>query len=99
MQQLFLLTAGSWDENHPIGIFSSIEHAKNFIKKFNITDNVKIQSYEINPLSKYVYSDVILYRGSCKKKGKIQLVSEEIYEYFTDESVHFNYNVMYYSFK
>lgn len=98
MQQLFLLSAGSWESNHPIGIFSSDQKAQDFAKKFNIIDNVSIKPYEVNPLSEYVYSDKILYCGQCKKTGVLKLETKEIYEYFQEESVHFAYGLMYYYF-
>jgi hypothetical protein len=98
MKTLYLLMAGSWEENHPVGIFSSEENALKYVKKFNITDNVSIKPQQIDPLSEYVNSDKILYLGKCKKKGKLKLETDNIHEYFKEGSVHFHSNYMYYYF-
>lgn len=94
--KLFTLHIGQYDSHHLVGVFSSMEKAEAYVKKFNVTDSPDIKEIELDPLDSIVKSNKTPYLATCTKKAKIKLIKEDFYEFFTENSVHFHDGEMYY---
>lgn len=96
-EAVYTLQTGSWDDVHLSGVFTTKENADNFVAKFGVKDNPTIERVLVNPSLNVVNSpDLHPFLATCKRKGKVRIRKDNIYDYFVDGSVHFNHGMMYY---